>query len=189
MTLREAVERLVLGDGRELPVIGTQGLRTMFHADDDSAFNMGIGRLVDLGLLERVARGVYLNRAAAPMGRPGLGTVVSHLRSGHTSYLSYESALAEFGSISQVPAVYIVATTGNSGQYQIPYGDIEFTHTSRSEVEIFRNTEFDDRINMLVATPELAYEDLRRVRPSNLHLIDEETHAEVLSDWRGRAGA
>ena len=58
------------------------------------------------------------------------------MRSGHTSYLSYESALAEFGSISQVPAVYIVATTGNSGQYQTPYGDIEFTHTSRSEVEI-----------------------------------------------------
>lgn len=184
MTLREAIEQLVLGDGRALPVINTQGLRTMFHSDDDSAFNMGVRRLVDIGLLERVARGVYLNRAAEPMGRRGLGAIVNHLRAGHTSYLSYESALAEFGSISQVPAVFIIATTGNSGLCQTRYGDIEFTHTSRPEIEIFRNTRFDDRINMLVATPELAHEDLRRVRPGNLHLIDDETHAEVLAEWR-----
>ena len=189
MTLREAVEVLVLGDGRELPVLSTQGLHTLFHEDDDSAFNMGVRRLVDIGLLERVARGVYLNRAAPPMGRRGLGTVVNHLRAGHLSYLSYESTLAEFGSISQVPAVFIVATTGNSGQYQTRHGDIEFTHTSRPEVEILRNTEFDERTNLLVASPELAYEDLRRVRPGNLHLVDEETHAEVLAEWRGDAHA
>ena len=184
MTLHEAVEQLVLGDGRDLPALTTQGLRTIFHADDESAFRMGLRRLVDIGLLERVARGVYLNRAAEPPGRDGVGLLVHHLRPGHMSYLSYESALAEFGSISQVPAVFLVATTGNGGRYRTRHGDIEFTRTSRVEVDIFRNTEFDDRIGMLVASPEPALEDLRRVRPYNLRLIDEETHAEVLADWR-----
>ena len=111
MTLRDAVQMLVLGDGRELPVLSTQGLHTMFPEDDDSAFSMGVRRLVDIGLLERIGRGVYLNRAAPPLGLRGMGTLASHLRAGHLSYLSYESALAEFGSISQVPLVSIIATT------------------------------------------------------------------------------
>lgn len=187
MTLREAVEVLVLGNGRNFPVLSTQGLHTLFHEDDDSAFNRGLSRLVEIGLLERVARGVYLNRAAPPMGLQGLGTVANHLRAGHLTYLSYESALGEFGSISQVPLVSIVATTGNSGVYQTRYGDIEFTHTSRPDAEIVRNTEFDERLNLLVASPELAYDDLRRVRPGNLNLVDGETHAEVLAEWRGNA--
>ena len=187
MTLRDAVQVLVLGDGRELPVLSTQGLRTMFPEDDDSAFSMGVRRLVDIGLLERIGRGVYLNRAAPPLGLRGMGTLASHLRAGHLSYLSYESALAEFGSISQVPLVSIIATTGNSGAYQTRYGDIEFTHTSRQDIEIVRNTEFDERLNLLVASPVLAYDDLRRVRPGNLHLVDAETHAEVLAEWNSDA--
>lgn len=88
MTLREAVQVLVLGAGRELPVLSTQSLRTLFPEDDDSAFGMGVRRLVDIGLLERVGRGMYLNRAAPPMGLQGMGTLASHLRAGHLSYLS-----------------------------------------------------------------------------------------------------
>ena len=49
MTLREAVETLVLGDGRKLPVLGTRGLRKLFSSDDDSAFAMGLRWLVEIG--------------------------------------------------------------------------------------------------------------------------------------------
>ena len=47
-----------------------------------------------------------------------------------------------------------------------------------------RNTVFDERTGLRIASPELASGDLPRIRPGNLHLVDEETHAEVLADWR-----
>ena len=183
MTLAEAVQVLVLGAGRSFQVLDTQGLRTLFPDDGDGAFNRGLRRLRALGLLERVGRGVYVNRGASPLGRSGIGLIAGHLRPRHLCYLSYESALAEFGSISQVPMIYIVATTGNRGQYRTRCGDLEFCHTSRHETEILANTVFDDRFGMRVASPALACEDLRRVRPNNLHLIDDEIHAEALADW------
>ena len=188
MTLSEAVRVLVLGAGRRFPIIDRQGLRTLFAGDGDHAFNTGLRRLTELGLLERLGRGVYRNRAAPHPGRRGLGMVARHLRPGHLCYVSYESALAEFGSISQVPMVTIVATTGNGGEHRSPFGDLEFCHTSRSKLEILANTVFDDRLGLRFATPAVAYEDLARVRPGNLHLVDHDIHAEVLADW-GRSGA
>lgn len=184
MKLAEAIRVLVLGDGRQFPVIGTQGLRLLFGDDGDDAFNRGIRRLVAIGLLERVGRGVYLNRALPDMGMDGVGVVARHLRPRRLCYLSYESALADYGSISQVPMVYLIATTGNAGEYSTRYGDIEFSHTRRSDVEILRNTVFDERIGLRIASPDLARDDLRRIRPGNLHLVDDEMHAEVLEDWR-----
>ena len=184
MSLADAIRVLVLGEGRQFPVISTRGLRLLFGDDDDHAFNMGIRRLIAVGLLERVGRSVYLNRALPDMGLEGVGVVARHLRPRRLCYLSYESALAEFGSISQVPMVYLVATTGNGGEYATRYGDIEFSHTRRGDVEILRNTVFDDRIGLRIASPELAHDDLRRMRPGNLHLVDDEMHAEVLADWR-----
>lgn len=182
MTLAEAVRVLVLGNGRLFPVIDTRGLKTSFPKDEDWAFNTGLRRLTQLGLLERVARGFYLNRAAPDMGRSGIGVLARHLRPNHLCYLNYESALAEFGSISQVPMIYIVATTGNSGEHDTPYGALEFCHTSRSDAEIPANTIFDDRLALRIASPAMAYEDLRRMRPENLHLIDGDIHAEVLAE-------
>ena len=183
MTLADAIRVLVLGEGRQFPVITTRGLRLLFGDDDDHAFNMGIRRLISVGLLERAGRGVYLNRALPDMGLEGLGVVARHLRPRRLCYLSYESALAEFGSISQVPMIYLVATTGNGGEYATRYGDIEFSHTRRGDLEILRNTVFDDRIGLRIASADLAYDDLRRVRPGNLHLVDDEVHEEVLTDW------
>ena len=183
MTLSEAVRVLVLGAGRVFPVIDRQGLRTLFPRDGEQAFNTGLRRLTEVGLLERLARGVYLNKATPHMGRRGLGVVARQLRPSHLCYVSYESALAEFGSISQVPMVYLVATTGNSGEHRSPYGDLEFCHTSRAEPEILANTVFDHRLGLRFATPAMAYSDLARVRPGNLHLVDDEIHAEVLADW------
>ncbi|MYE43996.1 MAG: hypothetical protein F4X79_08235 [Acidobacteria bacterium] len=188
MTLSEAVRVLVLGAGRAFPVIDRQGLRTLFAADGDHAFNAGLRRLTELGLLERLARGVYQNRAAPHPGRRGLGVVARYLRPGHLCYVSYESALAEFGSISQVPMVTLVATTGNGGERRSPFGDLEFCHTSRSEPEILANTVFDDRLGLRFASPGIAYEDLARVRPENLHLVDQDVHAEVLAEWERAAG-
>lgn len=189
MTLRDAIEVLVLGDGRKFPVIDRQGLRTLFHADQEPAFAAGLRRLVEVGLLERAAKGLYLNMALPNMGRRGTGTLIAHLRPGHLSYLSYESALAEVGSMSQCALQFLVATTGNGGKYRTRYGDLWLTQTSRSRAEILERTVYDNRINLLVASPSMAREDLERVRPDNLHLIDEETHGEIVAEWQSAGHA
>lgn len=182
MTLTSAVQTLVLGAGRAFPLLDTRSLRTLFPEDDDDAFHAGLRRLVGIGLLERIARGTYLNRAAPHLGAAGVGAVAQHLRPDHLVYLSGESVLAEVGSISQVPMRAIIATTGTRGTYSTPYGDIEFTHTSRSVAEILRRTTYDERWGMRVAEPRLAYEDLQRLR-RNLHLVDADVHAQVLAEW------
>ena len=184
MTLRQAIEVLVRGDGYHMPIIDTQGLRTLFHADNDAAFNGGLRRLVECGLIERISRGVYINHGAGRMGREGIAPVVSHLRPGHISYLSYEFALSDVGAIGQIPLVYTLATTGPNGRLESPYGEVDFTHTSRSMAEIVRRTVFDDRFNLLFAPPDMALEDLRRSRPEAMHLVDLGDHAEILAEWR-----
>ena len=188
VSLSEAIKVLVLGVGRDFPVIDIQGLRTLFPRDGDWAFQTGLRKLVKLGLLHRVGRGVYLNQAASHMGGRGIGVVARHLRPGHLCYLSYESALSEFGSISQVPLTLTIATTGNRGKHITPYGAIEFFRTARSDGEILDNTEFDDRLSLRVASPAMAYEDLRRLRPCNLHLVDADEQAAALADWNRPPG-
>ena len=51
-----------------------------------------------------------------------MGWSIEALRPGHLNYLSYESALANAGSLSQQPYWYTLATTGNPGEYATRYG-------------------------------------------------------------------
>lgn len=194
MTLQEAIRVLVRGDGSRLPIVDTQALRMLFPADSDPAFNAGVRRLVECGLLERFARGVYANHGANRAASDALALVAGYLRPGCLIYLSYEFALSDMGSIGQIPFVYTMATTGASGRYRTPCGNVEFTHTERSDVEIVRRTVFDDRYGLLYAPPDMALEDFRRSRPHGAHLVDLEDHAEILEEWygpgaRNRAGA
>lgn len=183
MTLKEAIRVLVRGDGSTRSIIDTRGLRTLFNRDSDAAFNKGLRSLVECGLLERFAPGVYCNHGAPRMGSNGLALAVSHLRPHHLSYLSYEFALSDVGSISQVPFIYTIATTGASGEFSTPYGDVEFTHVSRRHAEIVRRTVYDGRFDMLFASPDMALEDFSRSRRSGGHLVDMEDHAEILAEW------
>ncbi len=104
-------------------------------------------RMVADGLLQRVAKGLYVDPAAASR-RCGwmIEEIAKALRPGHMSYVSLESMLSEFGVISQVPMNRItVMTTGAGGIAETPYGDIEFTHTSRSLPDILERTMFVGR--------------------------------------------
>ena len=183
MTLKDAIRVLVRGDGSTRSIIDTRGLRTLFPHDGDAAFNKGLRTLVECGLLERVTPGVYCNHGAPRMGSNGLAMVVCHLRPYHLSYLSYEFALSDVGSISQIPFIYTIATTGASGESSTPYGDVEFTHVSRSHAEIVRRTVYDERFDMLFAPPDMALEDFRMSRRWSGHLVDMEAHAEIVAEW------
>lgn len=182
MTLSDAVQMLVLGPGKNFPVLTTRGLQTLFHEDKPKAFNKGIGMLIAEGLLERVTRGVYLNRAV-DLGAKDVGTLVRYLRQAHLSYLSYESLLSEVGSISQIPMLYTFATTGESGKYDTRFATIEFTHTNRVASEILANTVFDEVRSFRVASPAFAYEDIQHARPTVLRMVNHEEHTEILSEY------
>ena len=183
MTIKDAVRQLVLGEGREFHVLGRQDLRLLFPGDTARAFEGGLAALLELGLVERVARGVYINLAAQGPRDNLTGLLVEALRPGHLSYISYETALANAGALSQQPFWCTVATTGNGGEYRTHYGDLLFRHTNRSRAEIIANTVADDRKACLVAHPALALEDLRRAVPNLVPSIDLEDHAEVVAEW------
>jgi hypothetical protein len=97
-------------------------------------------------------------------------------RRGHHVYESLESALAQWGAISQAPVDRLtLMTTGAKGVFATPYGVIEFTHTERPAAEIATNT-LDRPDNPIpIATEAYAQANLRRVG-RNLDLLAEAGH-------------
>ncbi|RJT27616.1 hypothetical protein D6029_01455 [Buttiauxella izardii] len=129
-----------------------------------------IKRLVGSGILTRAAYGVYVyNRATQDSYI--LEHIVKTLRRGEYSYVSLESALSQYGVISQIPIDRLTAmTTGRSGEYKTPWGVIELTHTARSVSDILAGT-IETTSPIRFAKKETAVRDLLRVG-RNTHLID-----------------
>ena len=187
MTLPDAIQALVLGIGRECRVLRTADLRALFPGDATRAFAKGVGHLVEIGLLGRVMRGVYVNNAAESAGAAEVGLLVEAMRPGCLSYLSYESVLADCGTLSQQPYWYTVATTGRGGEHVTPAGRILFRHTSRPDHEILGNTVVDRRYELMVAHPNVALADLRRIYPTMPFDLDMQAHQDAAGEWVGHA--
>ncbi|MCJ8272078.1 MAG: hypothetical protein MJK04_22115, partial [Psychrosphaera sp.] len=95
------------------------------------------------------------------------------LRRGEYNYVSLESALSEYGVISQIPNDRItIMTTGRKGTYDTPWGTLEFTHTKRSVSDIVDNIHTVER-PLRMASVQAAWRDLKRVG-RNTHLVDME---------------
>ena len=138
-------------------------------------------RLADQGVLTRAARGVYVNSRARSMPSDVRAGLIRFLRPREVSYVSLESKLSEAGAISQVPTVLTCMTTGAPGQFDTPWGAIEFTHTDR---DIAFGTDVHARDDGLIeSTVERAARDLRRVG-RNVGLIDADTLAEAIAEER-----
>jgi hypothetical protein len=100
--------------------------------------------------------------------------IAKTLRRGEYNYVSLESALSEYGAISQIPIDRLtVMTTGRKGTYQTPYGIIEFTHTKRPVRDIVQHIR-DIKRPLRIATAQTAWRDLKRVG-RNTHLVNQET--------------
>ncbi len=171
MRTAEAVRILAEWDRYGWAVFTLADLRKLFPHSADKTLSESLRRLVRQGLLERVARGVFVNPLS---GRSRVGLferIACAIRCGEYNYISLECALSEWGVISQVPQAWLtVMTTGRKGVFRTPYGVIEFTHTRRSPADIARNTVGRDR-PLRIATARAALRDLRRVG-RNLHLVD-----------------
>lgn len=167
-----AIRRLAAYDRQGRYVFTKRDFEKIFHEDSPRAVRAGIQRLVRAGILERAIKGIYVNPLARSKGSSTLELVARSLRRGEYNYVSLESALSEYGAISQIPPDRItVMTTGRKGEYKTPFGVIEFTHTKRPVKNIVDSIRDVGR-PLRLASKQAAFRDLKRVG-RNLHLVDE----------------
>jgi predicted transcriptional regulator of viral defense system len=152
-------------------VVSESTLRS-FLPEPMNTYRVAMARHVRANAITRVAPGLYLNPFAPPPAW-ALERLAAHLRPHDTYYLSLETALHEHGLISQAPSRLTIMTSGRSYTSATPLGVIEFVHTARPPVSWRPRTTFSPERSIHVATPNLALEDLRRVR-RNLDLIETE---------------
>lgn len=180
LTMEQSAAIKVLSEwARAGRVVFTVGdLAKLFPGDQRRTLLAALGRLVEEGVLARACRGVYVVVLTGEPGSDVIERIAVALRRGHYSYTSLESALSEYGAISQIPIDRLTAmTTGRSGVYTTPWGTIEFTHTKRSVADILANTRSVGR-PLRLAKPQAAWRDLKRAG-RNTHLVDEQALADV----------
>ena len=178
----EAVKTLWDWDRRGRSVFLVADLRKMFPERSPKTFSEGLRRLVKQGFLKHAARGVYVNPLSRLSKRYLIEKIAVCLRRGEYSYVSLESALSEYGAISQIPMSRItVMTTGRSATIRTPYGVIEFTHTKRSPADILRSTLIMKERPLRIARVETALRDLRRVG-RNLDMVNLDDYEDILEE-------
>jgi len=159
-------------DKRGVYVLARRDLEKLFPEEGEKAMEKSLQRMVADDLLQRVAKGLYVNPAATSKNRWIAEEIAKALRPGSLSYVSLESILSEYGVISQIPINRMtVMTTGKSGTVETPYGTIEFTHTKRRVAEIIKRTLFVKGRPLRIATKQAAVRDLLRVG-RNANMID-----------------
>jgi predicted transcriptional regulator of viral defense system len=177
MNRQQAIRVLSEWDRRGRYVFTLHDLAKLFPSDKPKTFKEGVNRLVRDGLLKRACRGLYIYPYAHSFDSHTIELIAKTLRRGEYSYVSLESALSEYGAISQIPIDRLtVMTTGRKGTYQTPFGIIEFTHTKRPVRDIIQHIR-DIKRPLRIATPLTAWRDLKRVG-RNTHLVN----YEVLQD-------
>lgn len=170
----KAIEALRLWDKQKRYVFTKFDLSKLFPNDEPKTLTEGLARLVKAGLLVRACRGIYVNPHALSFDGYTIEHIAKALRRGEYNYVSLESILSEYGSISQIPMDRLtVMTTGREGTYSTPYGIIEFTHTKRSNTDILTHTKLIEKRPLRIALKKTAWRDLKRVG-RNVNMVDQE---------------
>ena len=103
---------------------------------------------------------------------PAIEEVAVALRFGEFNYIGMESAASLWSVISQIPVGRLtVVTTGREGEFNTPFGAIEFIHTAADANEIISNTVDYPGHALRLATKRYAVQGLKRARRST-YLID-----------------
>lgn len=172
MNKTDAIKRLAALDRLGVYVFTKGDLAKAFPQENAKALEKSLQRLVSDGILERVAKGVYLNMLARSKKGQVVEDIAAVLRRSHFSYVTLESMLSEYGVISQIPLSRItLMTTGANGLYETPYGTIEFTHTKRHPAELIQRTRSVAGRPLRIATKRAAVADLRRTG-RNVNMLD-----------------
>ena len=172
MDKKTAIKVLTEWDEAGRYVFTLRDLVKLFPGDSPKTLQAALNRLVRDGLLQRACRGVYVYPLARSRDSHTVERIAVALRRGEYNYISLESALSEYGAISQIPVDRLtVMTTGRKGVYRTPWGTIEFTHTRRPIPDILDSLHDVGR-PLRLATPVAAWRDLKRVG-RNTHLVDQ----------------
>ncbi len=99
----EAILALQKLEQRGVCVFTKGDLEKLFPFEHEKAFEKSLQRLVCDGILERVAKGIYLNALATTKKNTMIEDIALALRRACFSYVSMESILSEYGVISQIP--------------------------------------------------------------------------------------
>lgn len=160
----DAIKVLQSWDKKGRYVFTKHELAKLFPDDSPKTFTESLNRLVKDGILQRACRNIYLSPMANSLAGYTIEQIAKTLRQGKYNYISLESALSEYGVISQVPIDRLtVMTTGRKGTYKTPFGIIEFTHTERDINDIINNTRTVETRPLKIATKAAAWRDLKRV--------------------------
>lgn len=152
-------------------VYAVQDLAKLFPEDNPRTLKAGLQRLTKSAVLIRAIKGIYVFAYSRHLGADTLELVAKTMRRGEYNYVSLESALSEYGVISQIPIDRLtVMTTGRKGEYKTPFGVIEFTHTKRSVRDLISSMVSIGR-PLRFAHKLAAFRDLKRVG-RNMHLVD-----------------
>ncbi len=147
----------------------SQDLETIFADESPRTLQKSLNRLVASGILKRITKGVYVNGRTS-LGAYPLESLAINIRRGEYNYISLESALSQYGVISQIPVDRLtIMSTGRSGEFVTPWGVIDITHTHKKPADILNGT-IEGRGPMRLAKKETALRDLKRVG-RNTHLI------------------
>jgi predicted transcriptional regulator of viral defense system len=172
LQLTNTLDVLMDWDGRGRYVFTKNDLAKLFD-EQAELLSKTLERLVEKGILIRAARGVYVFGHSAHRGAYTLEEVAQMLRRDGYNYLSLESALSEWGTISQIPVDRItVMTTGRKGVFKTPFGVIEFTHTEASPETILTNTIAREPHPLRIAREAFAIKNQKRTG-RNVFLIEE----------------
>jgi predicted transcriptional regulator of viral defense system len=144
----KAIELIKILEGLRKPFYTISDLEKITGLQKESLY-IKLKRLVDKGVLERMASGIYrlfsmvsdIEKTAASLYMP--------------NYLSFESALSRYGILTIVPYTLTFATTKKTRRITIEGRDIEFRQLKR---DLFWGYEMIGGI--YIAKPEKAFLDL-----------------------------
>jgi hypothetical protein len=158
------------------------GERYLFTPDDlralvpdisEGAYKTLLSRAASEGHLTRVCRGLYLFEAAKPSSGLVLFHAAARLRAMQFNYISLETALSDYGVISQIPINWI--TLMSSGRSSIiacgHWGSIEFVHTRQKPQDLVGQLHYDARCRLWRATSQQTLRDMKAAK-RNMDLID-----------------
>lgn len=144
----------------------------MIFDEKGKTLDQTLARLVKSDILDRAAHGVYVFVQSAHVGPNTIELIARNLRRGDLTFESLESALSQWGAISQIPLDRItLMTTGRSGEYKTSYGVIEFTHTKAPLEHILPNIIKREDHALPIASRSYAIINLKSVG-RNIDLVD-----------------
>ncbi len=171
MRINDALTSLLEWDRKGRYVYAKRDLAKLFDDPSENTLSQSLKRLVNKKILIRASRDVYVFSQSSHIGATTLEEIAATLHRGEYVFVSLESALSEWGRISQIPINRItLMTTGRRGEHRTPFGTIEFTHTARNAKEIHANTIFRPGHPLPIATEAFALQNLKDTR-RNLNML------------------